>query len=233
VYTGFVHIRSLQEKTIQQIIEERKTGGVFLHLQDLIERTAIGLEQLNILVSIGALRFTGKTKKQLLWEANFLQKKNKTHIPVSDSLFEEKPVSFSLPELIDNAIDDLYDQKEILGFTLSNPFALVEEEADKYLPAKEIGDHFGKIVTVLVYFIASKHVQTKNNDVMFFGTFIDKDLDWVDTVHFPETARLYPLHSSGFYKITGRVVDDFGVYSIEARKLVKVGLKKRSYDTIK
>ena len=233
VYTGFIHIKALQEKTMQQIVEERKAGGLFLHLQDFIERTGIGLEQLNILVSIGAFRFTGKTKKQLLWEANFLQKKNRTHIPVSDSLFEEKPVEFTLPELTDNAVDDLYDQKEILGFTLSNPFAMIDEDPEKYLPAREIGAHLHKVVTVLVYFIASKHVQTKNNDVMFFGTFIDKDLDWVDTVHFPDTARTYPLHSGGFYKITGRVVDDFGVYCIEARKSVKVGLKKRSYDTIK
>jgi DNA polymerase-3 subunit alpha len=233
VYTGFIHIRSLQERSMQLIIEERKAGGVYLHLQDFIERTDIGLEQLNILVSIGAFRFTGKTKKQLLWEANFLQKKNKAHIPVSESLFEEKPVEFSLPVLTDNAIDDLYDQKEILGFTLSNPFAMVDEDTDKYIPAREIGNHLHKVITVLVYFIASKHVQTKNNDIMFFGTFIDKDLDWVDTVHFPDAARTYPMHSGGFYKITGRVVDDFGVFSIEARKMVKVGFKKRSYDTTK
>ncbi len=55
---------------------KRKQHGPYLHLQDFIERTNIGLEQLNTLVSIGAFRFTGKTKKQLLWEANFLQKKN-------------------------------------------------------------------------------------------------------------------------------------------------------------
>jgi DNA polymerase-3 subunit alpha len=231
VFTGFIHIRALQERSVQQIIEERKEGGLYLHLQDFIERTGIGLEQINILVSIGAFRFTGKSKKLLLWEANFLQKKNKTHIPVSDSLFEEKPVEFNLPVLTDNAIDDLYDQKEILGFTLLNPFAMVDDDPDKYLPAREIGKHLHKVVTVLVYFIASKHVQTKNNDLMFFGTFIDKDLDWVDTVHFPDAARTYPMHSAGFYKITGRVVDDFGVYSIEARKMIKVGFKKRSYDT--
>jgi DNA polymerase-3 subunit alpha len=34
--------------------------------QDFIESTAAGSEQLNTLVSIGAFRFTGKTKKQLL-----------------------------------------------------------------------------------------------------------------------------------------------------------------------
>jgi DNA polymerase III alpha subunit len=233
VYTGFVHIKALQQNTMQQMVEERKAGGPFLHLQDLIERTGIALEQLNILVSVGALRFTGKTKKQLLWEANFLQKKNKAHVPASESLFEEKPVEFSLPKLSDNAIDDLYDQKEILGFTLSNPFAMVDEDPANYIPAREIGNHLHKVVTVLVYFIATKHVQTKNNDVMFFGTFIDNNLDWVDTVHFPDTARAYPLHSGGFYKITGRVVDDFGVYSIEARRTEKVGFKKRSYDTLK
>jgi DNA-directed DNA polymerase III PolC len=233
VYAGFIHIKALQEKAMLLIVEERKAGGPFLHLQDFIERTDIGLEQLNILVSVGAFRFTGKTKKQLLWEANFLQKKNKAHMPVSDSLFQEKPVEFTLPKLTDNEIDDLYDQKEILGFTLTNPFAMIDEEPANYIPAREIGNHLHKVVTVLVYFIATKHVQTKNNDLMFFGTFIDHNLDWVDTVHFPDTARAYPLHSGGFYKITGRVVDDFGVYSIEARRTEKIGLKKRSYDTIK
>lgn len=229
VYTGFVHIKALQQSTMQLIVEERKAGGYFLHLQDFIERTDIGIEQLNLLVSVGAFRFTGKSKKQLLWEANFLQKKNKTHVAANESLFEEKPMEFQLPALTDNPVDDLYDQKEILGFTLSNPFDMVDDDPDKYLPAKDIGDHLGKVVTVLVYFIARKHVQTKNNDVMFFGTFIDQHLDWVDTVHFPDAARTYPLHTGGFYKITGKVVEDFGVFSIEARKMVKVGFKKRSY----
>ncbi|WP_207513233.1 DNA polymerase III subunit alpha [Longitalea luteola] len=233
VYTGFIHIKSLQERSMQLIVEERKAGGVYLHLQDFIERTDIGLEQLNLLVSIGAFRFTGKSKKQLLWEANFLQKKNKAVILESGSLFREKPIEFSLPVFTDNAIDDLYDQKEIMGFTLVNPFAMVDEEPDNYIPAREIGNHLNKVITVLVYFIASKPVQTKNNDIMFFGTFIDKDLDWIDTVHFPDAARTYPMHSGGFYTITGRVVEDFGVYSIEARKMVKVGFKKRSYDTTK
>jgi DNA-directed DNA polymerase III PolC len=230
VYTGFIHIKALQEKTTELMLEERKAGGDYLHLQDFIERTAIGAEQLNMLISVGAFRFTGKTKKQLLWEASFLQKKNKTHVPASDSLFEEKPVQFNLPVLTDDPVDDLYDQKEILGFTLSNPFNMADDDAGKYLPARDIGNHLGKVVTILVYFIARKHVQTKNNDVMFFGTFIDKDLDWVDTVHFPDAARNYPLHTGGFYKITGKVVEDFGVYSIEARKMEKVGFKKRSYD---
>ena len=62
VYVGFIHIKGMHEKLIEKILDERKANGTYLHLQDFIERTAIGLEQLNTLVSIGALRFTGKSK---------------------------------------------------------------------------------------------------------------------------------------------------------------------------
>ena len=84
----------------------------------------------------------------------------------------------------------------------------------------------------LAYFIAYKHVVTKNSDQMFFGTFVDRDLDWIDTVHFPDSARAYPLRSTGFYLITGKVVEDFGVYSIEVHQMHKVGYKKRSYQNL-
>src|SRR5204863_3657920 len=121
-------------------------------LQDFIERLNPGLEQLNSLVSIGAFRFTGKSKKQLLWEANFLQKNNKTHASGSSLLFKEKPFEFTLPEMKDDPLDDLYDEMEILGFTLSNPFSMVDDDPVKYVAGKDLSKHKGIVVTVLVYF---------------------------------------------------------------------------------
>lgn len=229
VYAGFIHIKGLQDKCIDSILENRKENGPYLHLQDFIERTNPGLEQLNILISIGAFRFTGKSKKRLLWEANFLQKKNQPELHASKPLFEEPPLEFKLPELKDNRIDDLYDEMEILGFTLSNPFELAAEDPSNFIAAKEMKHHCGKVITVLAYFIARKHVITKYSDEMFFGTFVDSDLDWIDTVHFPDTAKNYPLHTGGFYKITGKVVEDFGVFSIEVRRMTRVGYKPRKY----
>lgn len=229
VYTGFIHIKGLQDKFIEKILEERKLNGSYLHLQDFIERTAIGLEQLNTLVSIGAFRFTGKTKKQLLWEANFLQKHNQPALHSGQALFEESPVEFKLPELVDLPLDDLYDEMEILGFTLSNPFAMVDDDPGKYILSKDMGEHAGKVISMLAYFIARKHVVTKNNDEMFFGTFVDSNLDWIDTVHFPDSARKYPLHTGGFYRVTGKVVEDFGVFSLEVNKMIQVGYKQRRY----
>lgn len=229
VYAGFIHIKRLHSKLVETILEERNTNGPYLHLQDFIERVNPGLEQLNTLISIGAFRFTGRTKKRLLWEANFLQKKNQPELHTGTPLFEDGPVEFTLPELQDNPLDDLYDELEIMGFTLSNPFALVDDHPGNYILSKDLLSHIGKTVTCLVYFIAHKHVITKNNDQMYFGTFVDKDLDWVDTVHFPDVAKKYPLTNSGFYRVTGKVVEDFGVETIEVQKMYKVGYKNRSY----
>lgn len=229
VYAGFIHIKGLHEKLLDRIIEERTVNGAYLHLQDFIERINPGLEQLNTLISIGAFSFTGKPKKKLLWEANFLQKKNKVVAAGAMSMFKEKPVEFELPEMNDLRIDDLYDQIEILGFPLSNPFELADADPQKFVAAKDIKNHLGKNITVLAYFITRKHVITKTKNEMFFGTFVDSNLDWIDTVHFPHVAAKFPLHTTGFYKISGKVVEDFGVYSIEVNYLQRVGYKQRSY----
>lgn len=228
VYVGFIHIKSLQDALIQEIILNREIHGAYKSLTDFIERIQPGLEQLNILIRIGAFRFTCKSKKTLLWEANFLQKKiTVTHRPV---MFDEPlSLNFELPELSDDPIDDLYDQMEIMGFCTSNPFALADADPAEYTPARDMEKHKGKTITMLAYFIARKHVITKNSDTMFFGTFVDSNLDWIDTVHFPTTAKRYPLHTSGFYKLRGRVVDDFGVFSLEVQWLEKIGYRNRSY----
>ena len=225
VYTGFVHIKSLQKEMADKIVLERKRSGRYLHLQDFIERTDISKEQLNMLISVGAFHFTGNSKKKLLWEANFLQKKMKVHAGAGDPLFEEEPLNFSLPELPDNRLDDLYDEIELLDFPMSNPFELVADSGNGYMPAKELSKNEGRTVTVLGYFIDHKRVRTIKGENMAFGTFLDANLDWIDTVHFPDSLRYNPLRGKGFYKMTGKVVNDFGVYSVEVVKLEKVGYK--------
>ena len=87
----------------------------FNQLADFMERMAPGIEQLNILIRIGAFRFTEKSKKELLWEANFLHRKK----PVTEGtgfLFHESPQSFHLPELKKHPLDDALDEIELLGF---------------------------------------------------------------------------------------------------------------------
>ncbi|HRB79309.1 MAG TPA: DNA polymerase III subunit alpha [Niabella sp.] len=229
VYAGFVHVKGLQESLIEKILEDRKQKGRFLHLQELIERIDPGLEQLNTLISVGAFAFTGKTKKRLLWEANFLQKKMVKQADGLQRLFDNSVPEFELPKLADSPIDDLYDQIELLGFPLCNPFSLVDDLPKNYVAARDLKNHVGKKVTVLAYFITRKHVTTKHKDYMFFGTFVDSNLDWIDTVHFPESAARYPFETTGFYTITGKVTEDFGAYSIEVSFMKMAHYKQRIY----
>lgn len=229
VYTGFVHLKSLQQDIAKKMVAERSRAGRYLHLQDFIERTAITAEQLNILINSGAFRFTGKSKKTLLWEANFLQKKNRIAVPASQPIFEEEPLHFSLPVLPDNRIDDLFDQVELFDFPLCNPFEMVETNNEAYTNGRDLQQHLGKKVTALGYFIDHKSVTTINKSRMAFGTFIDKNLDWIDTVHFPESLQRYGFMGKGFYQLTGKVVDDFGAYSIEVEYMKKIGYKKRRF----
>ncbi len=229
VYTGFIHIKGLRANFREQILEERLVNGSFIDLQNFIERMNPGLEQVKLLVQTGAFRFTGKSKKQLLWETHSLHKKHEMKAANVQPLFTEPSIRFDLPNLDDHPLDDIYDQIELLGFPLSNPFGLVNDDPSRYTPAKNLSSYAGKYVTVLIYFIAHKQVPTKTGQDMFFGTFIDANLDWVDTVHFPESAKKFPLERSGFFRATGKVTLDFGVVSLEVTKMEAVGYKMRKY----
>ncbi len=93
-YLGFIGIQGLDDKLIELIPRERKRNGCYRDLEDLIKRTYLTLDQAIILIRIGALRFTCKTKKELLWEVhNHLGNKSKPLI--GRELFQLPTKSFS------------------------------------------------------------------------------------------------------------------------------------------
>ena len=94
-----------------------------------------------------------------MWEANFLQKRNKEH-SVNSVLFRDKPIQFNLPTLQQHPLDDAIDEIELLGFPVCNVFELVDDDPAKYLQADEIERHLGKEVNVLGYLITTKLVRT-------------------------------------------------------------------------
>ncbi|ACU60703.1 DNA polymerase III subunit alpha [Chitinophaga pinensis] len=227
VYVGFIHIKDLERALMEKILEERDRNGAYLHLQDFIERTQVPPEQLNTLIKVNALRFTGKTKGELLWEANTLQKTNTRRIPAGQSLFQEPEISFQLPALKQNRLKDMMQDIELLGFTLENMFELVDADPYQHKLAADIPGCVHQTVTCLVYLICTKDTYTKKNkEVMHFGTWLDVKGDWVDSVHFPESARRYPFQKRGFYFITGKVIEEFGVHTIAVEQMEKAGIKK-------
>jgi len=227
VFVGFVHVKGLEQVVIERILGARAQGGPYLSLDDFIDRSAILPEQLELLIRVNALRFTGKSKKELLWEGDFLQRKSRTHSAACQPLFKTPPLTFSLPVLPGYPLEDCYDDIELLGFPVDDPFILAADDPARYLAARDLPAHVGKPVTVMGYHITHKPVQTVKGEMMSFGTFLDRHKDWIDTVHFPPVHAAYPPRS-GFYRIMGKVVVEYGVYSIEVAKMEKVGIRSRS-----
>jgi len=225
-YVGLIHIKGLEQAFAENIIAERDHSGPYTDLIDFIERTSAKTEQLDILIRTGALRFTGKSKKELLWEGDFLQRKTRDTIAIPHPLFKEAPLSFTLPALTSWPMEDWYDDVELLGFPVGDPFALVDDDPSLYLPARELTSHLGKTVTVLGYHITHKPVRTVKGETMSFGTFLDAGKDWIDTVHFPPIHAAHPPQA-GFYRITGKVIEEFGVYNIEVTHIEKAPLNSR------
>jgi DNA-directed DNA polymerase III PolC len=229
VFMGFVHVHGLEEQFMSSLLENRKSNGDFTGLPDFMERCSPGIEQLNILIRVGALNFCGKTKKELLWEGSFLHNKN-TVTNGSGFLFHEQPQSFRLPELVRHPLDDAMDEIELLGFPLCNIFELVREDPANFLPADELCHHAGKEVSVLGWLVTSKPVNTVSGQTMHFHTFLDAKGNWLDTIFFPETSRYNPVTGKGCYAMKGKVTEEFGVYSVEVTACKKIGMKLRTED---
>jgi DNA polymerase-3 subunit alpha len=227
VFIGFVHIQGLEEQFVKEVIDNRRQLGNFLSLSDFNDRIYIGIEQINILIRVGAFHFTGKSKKELLWEVNLLHKKDKTPSH-SGFLFREEIQSFHLPHLTQHPLDDALDEIELLGFPLCNVFELVSEDPLDFSCARDLPQNPGKEVSLLGWLVTSKQVNTSDRQTMHFHTFLDRNGDWLDTIFFPNTSRYYPVTGKGCYTMKGRVVEEFGVYSVEVKECRKIGIRERS-----
>ncbi|MCX2451852.1 DNA polymerase III subunit alpha [Pedobacter sp. PLR] len=221
-YLGFIGIQGLETKFITLIPEERKRNGDYTGLEDLVKRTGIGLEQAIILIRIGALRFTAKSKKVLLWEVHLLLG-GKTKQVQGAELFEVAAKHYELPELLNTRLEDAYHELELLGFPLSlSMFDLLQTSYRGDLCTADLTRHLGKTVKMVGQYVCEKTVHMKNNKKMWFGTFLDSAGNFFDTTHFPTTTPVYPFRGTGCYLILGKVVSDFGFPSIEVMRFAKL-----------
>lgn len=74
---GFIHLVGLEYDVAIAIEPERMKNGPFVSLYDFMNRISIELEQLRCLIRIGAFRFTGRSKKQLLWDIHLNMEQGK------------------------------------------------------------------------------------------------------------------------------------------------------------
>ncbi|MDP3360258.1 MAG: DNA polymerase III subunit alpha [Lutibacter sp.] len=223
IYLGFIMLESFELKNATKIVNEREKNGLFLDLDDFIERIAISLEQLSILIKINAFQFTGRNKRELLWEA--YMKVNKVCLEEHVStLFKSEKIMYNTPKLSCSNFEDAFDEIQYLGFPLCSPFDLLTQPIHQQLVASDLVHYIGKNVTVYGYYITAKRVNTSKGDLMYFGNFTDVKGEHIDTVHFPPAAKKYPFKGRGVYELTGKVTEEFDCITVEIEKMEKLAI---------
>lgn len=221
IYVGYIHIKDLESKLSTLIEKERRLRGAYKDLEDFVIRTKCSLEQLRLLIRIGAFRFTEKNKKELMWQSLSYFKTAGQKDKMPDKLFQIESTTYELPKIEDHWLEDAYEQMELMGFPLCSPFDMLKNKPSGYIYEKEMIKHVGKRVSMLGYFVIAKNTTTVNKKLMQFGTFIDEKGDFFDTVHFPNTVAKFPLRGIGIYYIQGRLTEDFGCATLEVSMMKK------------
>ena len=226
VYVGLIHIEGLEQLLAERILEERKRYGPFLHLEDFTNRLAPGPEQLEILIRIGCFNFTGYTKKELLWKSSLLVRNKEKGATHAIPLFGATAVNCELPRLAYHAHEDAFDEIDLLGFPLQSPFTVLQHDQSAYIPACKFEKYIGQPVTTLGYLVTTKFIRSSKGEPMCFGTFLDKEGNFIDTIHFPDSLRQYPFQKGGFYVLQGRIACEHGVLTLEVNRMWKIGYFK-------
>jgi DNA polymerase-3 subunit alpha len=229
IFLGLNLIVELEHDTAEKVLRERNVNGSFSSLEDFMKRVSISVEQLRLLIRIGAFRFKGSSKQQLLWEIHSILGANKK-TEARKELFETGSRKFQLPELYEGRFDDAFDEIELLGFPLMcSPFdltsPLVHLQKRERCVLEEAGHlkrHLEKIISIEGYLVTLKSTRTKRNEYMAFGTFLDRKGKWIDTTHFPNVLEQFPFRGKACYLITGKVVVEFGFYSIDVTAMQRL-----------
>ncbi|NCD41312.1 MAG: DNA polymerase III subunit alpha [Bacteroidia bacterium] len=225
IYMGFIHIQGLEERVGKGIVANRELYGPYAGLQDFLGRVAAGVEQVVLLVRVGALRFTGMQKAALLWNVHlyFGRARPLSHLR---SLFNMPVKAYTLPVLEQDALEDAYDETELLGFPVSlSWFDMLQTGYRGAVMSHNLPDFVGKKVRMAGQLVTLKYVKTVKGELMNFGCFLDYHGRFFDTIHFPDRLKYYPFRGKGVYLLLGTVVTEFGSPGLEVEKMALLPLK--------
>jgi DNA polymerase-3 subunit alpha len=217
IILGFHTIRDLDSRTAGMLLKAREESP-FASIADFIDRVSVGVEQLELLVKAGVFRFTGKNKKELTWQALLLLGKAPKK-DVQPRLFTPQPKAYTFPDLYTAPLEDAFDQIELLGYPLCDPFMLTNRSMKGGILAADVPEYLGKTVVAYGYLVTARKTHTARGETMFFGNFIDRKGYFLDTVHFPLVAKAFPFTGRGIYRVVGKVTEEFGCFQIEASEM--------------
>lgn len=202
------------------MIIERKAGGPFRNFRDFLFRTEPELGQARLLIKAGCFDDIagGLSRPGMLWQAY-------AHANGQNPGNLANPGEYSRDEKLAHEI-------ECFGFPVSChslDLYRIHSISDKPIQASEMHNYTGRRVKLLGWLITEKMTQTKKGDPMEFVTFEDKSAIYEATL-FPDAYRSvwHRLTPNCLFLLEGIVQDDFGVTTLNVKRLKRLDLPQKS-----
>ena len=222
---GFMHIRGLGVKSLERIERERARSGKFRNLADFVERTPLGMKEIESLILTGAFDGFGLTQPESLLLLADIHKKLRAAQP---RLFEESGMPASAHAgLTDYSLARrCFNELRLLGFMLSGDILDILDlhpAAKGSVAADALHCYVGKRVKVFGWMITNRVHMVDAKRPMMFITVEDKT-ESVDVVLWPDVYERYAdeLAEPGPFEIWGTVSEDWDACTLEARRIAAV-----------
>ncbi len=214
ITVGLCQIKGLSSDAAETVVEERRKGGWYRSIAELIDRTALTEDDAEKLLLAGATDAIDGTlnRSRHFWELrHYFRKKQGGSTPP-----ELKP--YSAGKLIRL-------QYCTLGYlTDRHPITLVARSGSRPPDrASGIDAAVGKKVTLYGWCVTAKTVSTATGAAMEFVTFED-ETGIFETVFFPDVYSRFAglLSMQSAFIVKGNVTEEFGVAVVEVETIVKL-----------
>jgi error-prone DNA polymerase len=226
---GLMHVRGVRRQALDALVAERKKNGLFRNLADVMARVPLLRGELENLVLVGAFDGFGLTQPGLLYQLDGIAGATRRVAPAMPLLDLDFGDTLTVhPGLCDYTLAErCLNELKLLGYMLSgNILDLLDLHpcATGSVAAAEIGRFAGRTIKAFGWPIAKRvHWAGEEQRPMMFLTLEDKS-ECIDVIVWPDVYdRLYDeLQESGPYEVWGRVTEDYGTYSLEAKELRSV-----------
>jgi DNA-directed DNA polymerase III PolC len=231
---GLMHVRGVRRAALEALVAERQRNGLFRNLADVLTRTPLQRAETENLVLVGAFDGFGLTQPELLYQLDGVvgaTRRISPTAPTEPSLdldFGDTAAATLHPGLCDYTLAQrCLNELRLLGYMLSgNVLDILDlhPRASGSVAAADIGRFAGRDIKAFGWPIAKRvHWAGEEQRPMMFLTLEDKT-ECMDVIVWPDAyERLHDeLQESGPYEVWGRVTEDYGTYSLEARTLHSV-----------
>ncbi|GAB2516876.1 error-prone DNA polymerase [Paramicrobacterium agarici] len=106
VRLGLAAVRGVGERTAQQIVSERESGGSFRNMYDFVRRTGVRTAVLESLADAGAFECFGLSRREALWQAEHAAQERSDQL--AGTTLTVQPPLFSLLTPEEQAVSDIW-----------------------------------------------------------------------------------------------------------------------------